>query len=91
VHSALAASLMLTVKILKTTKEKHFRLSHQKHVKTHVNRKNSFGTQRNPRQGRRGKIHVVPHTSFPGDATACSRTNNAKAGTENVDFKKILF
>ena len=39
VHSAASASL--TVKILKITKEKHvlhFRLSRQKHAKTHLNR-----------------------------------------------------
>jgi len=62
VHSAAAASL--TVKISKITKKQvlHFRLSRQKHVKTHVNR---LKQSRNPKkipEGRRGKIHVVsPH------------------------------
>ena len=59
VHSASAASL--TIRISKITKEKHvvqFRLSRQKHAKTHVNRLKQ--SQKNPWEGRRGKIQVVP-------------------------------
>src|SRR6218665_3033936 len=65
----------LTVKISKITKEKqvlHFRLARQKHDKTHVNRLKQSRNQKYPGQRRKGKIYVVPLTSFPGDATACT-------------------
>ena len=70
-HSAAAASL--TVKNFKITKERHvlhFCLSRQKQAKTHVNRSKHFSELKNPGQGRRGKIHIVPPLiSFPSYTT----------------------
>ena len=70
VHSA--ASVSLTVKISKITKEKHvglgllhFRQYRQKHAKTHVSRlKQSL----NPGKERKNSC-CAPVISFPGDAT----------------------
>src|SRR6218665_2302205 len=64
----------LTIKIPKITKEKHvfnFRLSRQKHSKTHVNRLKQPWIQKKSSAGKeREQILAVPlPTSFPGDAT----------------------
>src|SRR6218665_3526947 len=58
----------LNCKILKITKEKyvlHFRLFHQQHVKTQVNR---LKQSRNPNENPGGEEKFM-NPSFPGDAT----------------------
>src|SRR6218665_1054712 len=67
VHFAAAASLLL-YKFRKLPKKKHvlhFRISRQKHAKTHVNRLNSFGIKKMSSKGEEKKIMLVGLTSFP--------------------------
>src|SRR6218665_271852 len=94
VHSATAASL--TVNISKITKEKHvlhFRLSRQKHAKTHVNRLKIIVSEleifRAEEEGR-GKIHDVPPHLISWRRYCWGKNLLASLSCVSVDWPKVV-